>query len=618
MTKRIIALLTVLMMLLAGVSLAEENTYTGTAKGFAGDVKVTLTIKDNVITACTAEGANETQGIGSEALENLPKEIVETNSINVDVFSSATVTSNAIIEAAMAALVAGGLNPADYSKVVDETSKDMTYDTDIVIVGAGGAGMVSAMVAADQGKKVIIVESMPIVGGNSVRATGGMNACETENQQQNTFAENAGVEKMLNNAKTKYAEDDYIQQLAQKVSEEYEAFKAKAEGYFDSVALMELDALIGGLSQNDHDLVHVLANDAAAGVQWLKDNGISLEGVGSFGGASVKRIHRPLNDEGKTIPVGSYMIPRLEENCTSRGVQFLLETTAQSILMVDGVAKGIVATGENGEKITINAKAVILASGGFGANEDMVVQYKPELAGFMTTNAGGIQGQGIQMALEAGADTTDMDQIQIHPTVQYDTSALITEGLRGDGAILVNADGKRFADEVGTRDVVSAAEIAQPGSYAYLVIDQKMVDKSAVIAGYIKKGFTVTGNDYSELAKAMGVDETALNETMTAWNTCVQNKEDKEFGRTSFANPLDTAPYYAIKVSPGVHHTMGGVKINTNTEVISVDGKVIPGLFAAGEITGGVHGANRLGGNAVSDFVVFGRIAGEQSAQYVK
>ena len=262
--------------------------------------------------------------------------------------------------------------------------------------------------------------------------------------------------------------------------------------------------------------------------------------------------------------------------------------------------------------------AVILATGGFGANLDMVVSYKPELAGFMTTNAAGIQGQGIVMAQALGAATVDMGQIQIHPTVEANTASLITEGLRGDGAILVNAEGKRFIDEVGTRDVVSAAEIAQPGSFGYLIVDQAMVDASNVIQGYIKKGFTFSGETYEALGAAINVDGAALTETMNTWNSYVEAKNDPDFGRTSFANPLNTAPFYAIKVTAGIHHTMGGLKINTNTEVLNTEGNVIPGLFAAGEVTGGVHGSNRLGGNAVADIVVFGRIAGEAAAEYVK
>lgn len=599
----------------AGVS----GDFTGTAKGFGGDVSVTLTLTDGAITGCTAEGKDETEGVGSQAIAKMPGEIAESGSIAVDGVSGATVTSTAIKEAAAAALTAAGLNPDDYKTAVenDATAEDSTVDADVVVVGAGGAGMTAAITAAGEGKSVVILESQSMVGGNSVRATGGMNAGKTVYQDENEFGESAGVEKTLKTAAEKYADNETITALAKTVSEQWAAYQANPTGYFDSVELMELDTMIGGKGINDPELVETLCANSADAIDWLDEHGITLHNVSSFGGASVKRIHRPVNAEGKTVSVGSYMIPLLQENCEKAGVKMMLDTTATEILTdANGAAVGVKATGASGETVTVNAKAVVLATGGFGANLDMVVKYKPELKGFMTTNAPGIQGQGIEMAQAIGAATVDMDQIQIHPTVEANTAALITEGLRGDGAILINEEGKRFIDEVGTRDVVSAAEIAQTGSYSWLVVDQAMADASSVIQGYIKKGYTVTGATYEELGKAMGVDAAAFAETMEKWNGYVEAKNDPDFGRTSFANKLDTAPYYAIKVTAGVHHTMGGLKINANTEVLNEKGEVIPGLFAAGEVTGGVHGANRLGGNAVADFTVFGRIAGAAASDY--
>ena len=599
----------------AGVS----GDFTGTAKGFGGDVSVTLTLTDGAITGCTAEGKEETQGVGSEAIAKMPGEIAESGSIAVDGVSGATITSTAIKEAAAAALTAAGLNPDDYKTAVENnaTAEDSTVDADVVVVGAGGAGMTAAITAAAEGKTVVILESQSMVGGNSVRATGGMNAGKTVYQDENEFGESAGVEKTLKTAAEKYADNETITALAKTVSEQWAAYQANPTGYFDSVELMELDTMIGGKGINDPELVETLCANSADAIDWLDEHGITLHNVSSFGGASVKRIHRPVNAEGKTVSVGSYMIPLLQENCEKAGVKMMLDTTATEILTdANGAAVGVKATGASGETVTVNAKAVVLASGGFGANLDMVVKYKPELKGFMTTNAPGIQGQGIEMAQAIGAATVDMDQIQIHPTVEANTAALITEGLRGDGAILINEEGQRFIDEVGTRDVVSAAEIAQTGSYSWLVVDQAMADASSVIQGYIKKGYTVTGSTYEELGKAMGVDAAAFAETMEKWNGYVEAKNDPDFGRTSFANPLNTAPYYAVKVTAGVHHTMGGLKINANTEVLNEKGEVIPGLFAAGEVTGGVHGANRLGGNAVADFTVFGRIAGAAASDY--
>ena len=621
MKKLISILLCVCMVLTRGLAVAADGVsgdFTGTAKGLGGDVTVTLTLKDGKIVGCTATGDKETEGIGSKVIDSFPAIVAESGSIAVDAISGATVTSNAFVAAAEAALTEAGLNPEDYkTAIATAAGEDRTVDADVVVVGAGGAGMTAAISAAADGLKVVVVESQAMVGGNSVRATGGMNAAKTPLQDKNTFGESAGVEKTLAAAEG-YADNETITALAATVSEQWEAYKANPEGYFDSVELMELDTMIGGKGINNPELVKTLCSNTADSIVWLDSVGASLTSVGAFGGASVKRIHRPVNEEGKTLSVGAYIVPILEKNLQDAGVEIILNTTVDTILTdANGAACGVSGVASDGSKLTVNADAVILTTGGFGANLDMVVSYKPELAGFMTTNAAGIQGQGIKMAEALGAATVDMNQIQIHPTVEANTASLITEGLRGDGAILVNAEGKRFFDEVSTRDKVSAAEIAQPGSYSYLIVDQAMADASNVIQGYIKKGFTTQGETYEDLAKALGMDEAAFAETMNTWNGYVEAKNDPEFGRTSFANPLNTAPYYAIKVTAGVHHTMGGLKINPAAEVLTEDGSAIAGLFAAGEVTGGVHGANRLGGNAVADFVVFGRIAAQSAADYV-
>ena len=623
--KKLTALLASATMALSLVGCSTGKTYTGEAFGHDKEnpVKVTLTIKDKTITKVEVDASHETNGIGSKAAETMPGAIVAANSLEVDGVSGATQTSKAIIEAATAALKQAGLEPSDLvSKNTSTTkAKDIEETVDVVVVGAGGAGMTAAITATDAGKKVIVVESQPIAGGNSVRSTGGMNAAKTPYQDKNEFKEAAGVEKTLATAAEKFADNETITALAATVKAQWEAYQANPQGYFDSVELMELDTLIGGKGKNNPELVKALAENSAAAIEWLASIGADVKNVGAFGGASVKRIHRPVNADGKVTAVGAYIVPILEKNLQDRNVQFLFDTTANEIIMKDGKAVGIKATGKDGNKVTINAKSVVIATGGFGANSEMVEKYKPELKGFATTNAEGAQGQGIDMATAVGAATVDMDQIQIHPTVHIEEDGnahLITEGLRGDGAILVNAEGKRFYDEVSTRDKVSAAIIAQPEKSAWLVVDQSMVDKSAVIAGYIKSGYTVTGATYEELAKAMGVDEATFVSTMNTWNQAVEAKSDTEFNRTSFANPLTAAPYYAIKITPAVHHTMGGIVINPKAEVLNEKGEVISGLFAAGEVTGGVHGANRLGGNAVADFTVFGRIAGQSAADNAK
>ena len=491
MKKQILSLIVALAMLLTCAAFAETaTTVTGTAvvQGFGGDITVTVTLEGDTITAVEITGDGETEGIGSKIVEEWPIAFVEANGI-VDTYTGATfagITRAAVIEAMRQALANAGVNPDDYMREAEEEEGvALIIDTDIVIVGAGGAGMTAALTAADAGKSVLVLESQPAVGGNSVKSTGGMNAAKTAYQDANEFGENAGVEKTLTAAE-KYADNEAITALAATVKTQWEAWQANPEGYSDSPELFALDTLIGGKGLNNPELVNTLVNNSEAAIEWLGSIGIELHNVAAFGGASVKRIHRPVNDEGKVVSVGAYTIPLLEKACAERdNLALLTDITVTKILTdASGAVCGVEAVGKAGNPVTVNAKAVILATGGFGANLDMVTQYAPQLAGFMTTNAAGIQGQGILMAVELGAATVDMDQIQIHPTVQADTASLITEGLRGDGAILVNGNGERFIDEVGTRDVVSAAEIAQPDSFSWLVVDQKMVDASSVIQGY--------------------------------------------------------------------------------------------------------------------------------------
>ena len=618
MKKRVSALLLALAMTLSLAACGEKKeeavTGAGEGNGYGGAIKVevTLSADKKTIENINVTEQNETESIGGKAIEMLTKSVLDGQSVAVDAISGATLASEGFLAAVSAAIESAGGDVADFQKAVEGGNEgEQTLDVDVVVVGAGGAGMTAAIAAAQAGKKVVVLEKTAMVGGNTVKSTGGMNAAKTTWQDTNEFGEAAGLEKTLSTAATTYPE---LADLVATVQKEYDDWKAAgSNGYFDSVNLFILDAMVGGKAVNDMDLVTTLAQNSAAAIDWLDGIGAELHNVGSFGGASVKRIHRPVNAEGKTVSVGSYIVPILEKACADNGVEIIFNAPVTEILMQDGKAVGVKAEG-----YTVNAKSVVLASGGFGANLDMVAQLKPELKGFVTTNAPGITGDGIQMAQAVGAATVDMDQIQIHPTVEQKTSALITEGLRGDGAILVNAEGKRFCDEVGTRDAVSAAELAQTNGNAWLIVDQRMVDASSVIAGYIQKGFTVQGDTYADLAKAMGVPEDVLPTTMDTWNAAVAAKSDSEFGRTSFANPLDCAPFYAINIAPGVHHTMGGVKINTDTQVLTADGSAIPGLYAAGEITGGVHGANRLGGNAVADIIVFGKIAGEQAAAYAK
>lgn len=452
-----------------------------------------------------------------------------------------------------------------------ETEATGHQQADIVVIGAGGAGMTAAIQAVQDGATdVVVLEKMPITGGNTTRSTGGLNAAGTRYQE--------------------------------------------AEGIEDSVELFVEDTMKGGKELNDKALVTVMAENSKDAVDWVNDIGGDLSVVGMFAGASVKRIHRPTD----TSAVGPMLVKALNAKIEELGIPVLLETEAKEILVDrNGAVCGVAATDKDGNEMIIDCTAVVLATGGFGGNAQMVVEYKPDLAGFGSTNHSGATGDGIEMAKKLGAAFVDMEQIQTHPTVNPKTQTMYTEGVRGNGAILVNKEGKRFVNELETRDVVSAAILEQTDKECYLLFDQAVRDSLAAIESYIKAGIVTEADTPEELGEALGIDGAVLAETLNTYGSCQAEGKDGDFGRESMELPLNQPKYYAALCAPAIHHTMGGVKINAGTEVLTESGDTIPGLFAAGEVTGGIHGGNRLGGNAVTDIVVFGRVAGSAAEKYV-
>ena len=577
--KKLFCLLMTLAMMLTAVSAFAEavpaaetlftpGTYAAEAQGLMSVIKVWITVNENEITGVLIDAGGETEALGGMAAGKLASAILAAQTPNVDAISGATVSSDAIKKAAKEALEAAGAdiavldaNRKDNSGEVKE-KEEKTVDTEIVIIGAGGAGMTAAIMTKQAGKDFVILEKMPYAGGNTTKATGGMNAAETHYQ--------------------------------------------KEQGIEDSVELFVSDTIKGGHDLNDPALVQVMAGESAGAIDWLDSIGADLPKISFSGGASVNRIHAPADGSG----VGEYLVEKFTAKLAELGVDIMYETKATELLTdADGRICGVKAEGPDAV-YTFNCKAVILATGGFGANEEMYTQYRPDLKGTVTTNAPGATGDGIVMAQALGAALVDIEQIQLHPTVEQNTSMLITESVRGDGAILVNQSGVRFTNELLTRDAVSAAELEQEGCYAYIIFDQNLRDHLKAVEKYVKTGITVQADTIEGLAEQLNIDPATLAKTLADWNECVKNQNDPEFGRTTgMEADLTTPPYYAIKIAPGIHHTMGGVKIDTSAHVINTEGNAIPGLYAAGEVTGGVHGGNRLGGNAVADIVIFGRIA---------
>ena len=454
-------------------------------------------------------------------------------------------------------------------------SSEPTVDTnsksaDIVVIGAGGAGMSAAIQAVQNGAtNVVIVEKTGMAGGNTTRSTGGLNASET------TFQDRDGIE--------------------------------------DSNQLFIDDTMKGGKNINDPELVKYMAENSAEALYWVNDMGADLTVVGLFGGASVKRIHRPSD----TSAVGPVLVKTLLSVVEKNNIPVLYNTKAEEIITdANGAVSGVKVTDAEGT-YTINCKAVIIATGGFGANSEMVEKLNANLKGFGTTNVAAATGDGIAMGTAIGAATVDMEQIQTHPTVHPETQTMYTEAVRGNGAIIVNKEGARFTNEMGTRDVVSAAILEQTDGQAWLIFDEAVRKSLKAIEGYISAGIVFQSETIEGLAAEIGADPATLSATMAKFADDVKAGNPDEFGRAGLELPLTEANFYACMVAPAIHHTMGGLKINTAAEVLNEEGNAIAGLFAAGEVTGGVHGANRLGGNAVTDIVVFGKAAGTSACDYV-
>ncbi len=556
---------------------AEAQTLTGTATGRNGPVEVEVVADANRIFQIRVLNHEETEGIGSVAVEKIPVSVYNNQSIEVDAVTGATITSDAVKAAIVNALESGGLNPDSFRREVaaaapiERTPAEL--DCDIVVVGAGGAGLTASVLATQEGKKVILLEKMPFVGGNSLRAEGGMNAAGTN------------LEKELG------LDDSTVDNFTE-------------------------DTLRLGHYLANPELVRTLAENSSDAIEWLKTVDATFTGVKATGGCEGRKyLHQP---EGG-VAVGEYLVAKLKTQVEKLGIDVRVNTKATEILMENGQAVGVMA--EDEEHIyTIHAKAVVMATGGFGANFELMSSYDPSLANAVTTNHSGATGDGIMMAQAVGADTVDMEQIQLHPTVIQSDGSLVSESFRSLGAIVVNTEGKRFVNDLAGRDVVSQAELKQPNGYCFIIFDQNLVDHLALSQRFIDGGYTIQGGTYEELAQNMGLQGEAVQNfvnTMNTWNESVAKGIDKEWGRNNgMDDDLSTAPFYAIKIAPGIHHTMGGIKINSSAEVIDTNGNVIPGLFAAGETTGGIHGGNRVGGNAVCDFIVFGRIAGKSAADF--
>lgn len=556
------------------------GTYEGTAKGYHGDITLTVTVDENNILEIKSEHT-ETEGLGDKAVNTLTEAALEKASLSMDLVSGATYSSQGFLAALEAALVKAG---ADVEKLkvkesVEVKKKDQEFDTEVAIIGGGGAGLAAAVSAHQNGAKVLLVEKMPNVGGNTIISGSAFNAVDPKRQS--------------------------------------------AQGIEDSVEKHFQQTYEGGDKKGDPELVRVLVENAYPTIEWLESLGMKFtDKVFTVLGALWPRSHKPVEPLG-TGYVNTFMnyINEHKDDIT-----VLTEVEAKELLVdAEGAVTGFLAEGKNG-KITVNAKnGVIIATGGFGSNVEMRDQYNtiwPKLTNIKTTNHRGATGDGIIMAEKVNASIVQMENIQLLPMGDPVTGSLsgnIEQGV--ENRIFVNAQGNRFVDEGARRDVMTKALMEQTDSMMWVIVDQHSYPTGDTVNNFnetidslVKEGRAYKADTLEDLAKQIGVEPANLVKAVEAFNASVDGAKD-EFGRTLFMDKLDTAPFYAGKRVPTVHHTMGGIKITPETRVVDQNGEIIKGLFAAGEVTGGIHGANRLGGNALADVHTFGRIAGATAAK---
>ena len=546
-----------------------DGVWVGTGEGRGGTIIASVEVKDHAISQVTIVSQSESS-FAQETINTIVEKAIGREELlnpEVDAISGATLTSNGVIDAINMALLAAMGKQADGDKIYRDGS------CDIVIVGAGGAGLSAAVAAAETGAgSIVVLEKQGIIGGNTNYSTGGINAAETDVQ--------------------------------------------KGLGIEDSKQLFYDDTMKGGKNQNLPELVRNFVDHAPETINWLIGRGADLSDVGLMGGSSVKRTHRP---KGGTA-IGPHLMKILKTASADEHVEIRTSNKVLGLLSSGSAVTGVQVENADGTTYKLKAKAVIIATGGFGANLSMVTEYQPWLSGFATLNHPGATGDAFNWVASLGGATIQMENIQIHPTAEAENNILITEAVRGNGAILVNREAKRFVNEMETRDVVSAAILKQTAGDAYLIFDQEVRKSLAAIETYANQHLLKEGATLAELANATGLPPSAFESTMDRYSAQQKAGVDEDFGRsaTEMTAALQTPPFYAVRVKPAIHHTMGGLRVNTGTQVLKADGTPIPGLYAAGEVTGGLHGANRLGGNGVADIVVNGKLAGEAAASFVK
>ena len=598
----------------------KAGTYKVKAKGHGSSfMPMEVTLSDNAIQRIRVDASGETSGIADEVFKRLPAKIVKGQTLNVDTVAGATISSRGVVDGVAEAITLAGGDATEWKQgakpeAATQAAQVEEYQTDVVVVGAGGAGLAAATRSLQHDKQVVILEKFPQLGGNTTRAGGPMNAADPDWQRGFTAltGEKETLEQLANTP-LEQIDPEYRADFERLREQIKEYIASGAQYLFDSNLLHEIQTYLGGKREDlagheihgQYQLVKTLVDNALDSVKWLADLGVKFDqtDVTMPVGALWRRGHKPVE------PMGYAFIHVLGDWVTEYGATILTETRAENLLMENSRVVGVVAHKTDGTKVTVRAKSVFLTAGGFGANTPMVQKYNTYWKhiddDIATTNSPAITGDGISLGQEAGAELTGelFTGLQTPP----------------ENFIMVNQEGKRFVNEFAERDTLAAATIAQGGLF-YLIADDKIKETAynttqESIDAQVEAGTLFKADTLSELAGKVGMDPATLEDTINKYNSYVDAGHDPEFGKSAFHLKCEVAPFYATPRKPAIHLTMGGLAIDEYGHVLDKAGQVIAGLYSAGENAGGLHAGNRLGGNSLADIFTFGRLAADTAAQ---
>ena len=620
--------------LAAGVASAmTPGAYEATAQGRNADVTVRVTVSADKIEKIEIVKHSETPGIGDLAVNELPAAMLSAQTAAVDAVDGATMSSEAIKKAVAETLRKAGASDkfltAPKASADKAAAADFKTSADVIVVGAGGAGMVAAATAVDNGATVIVLEKMAMLGGNTARSEGNMSAMDPEPEKllPMTQAVRDIIAKYTNPKVACSPEAAELQKTVLKQLAEHDA--AGKKYIFDSPELFALQTIVGGNCKNDAKLVLTMTRNATAAMKWLDAQSdmtwfhVPRSWVDVGIGGLYPRGQWPRQADGKT-PISTYdaYIRPLAAKVEAAGNPIYKNIKVVSVERdASGRVTGVKAVDRKGVERVFSGRSVVLAAGGYGANLQMVKKYN-DISVTVTSNSPGTTGEVLEEAVAAGAGLTGMEWIQIHPHGNPKNGELESAiAARPSDTPYVNRDGLRFVDETGRRDEISYGILKQPGQVAFSIYDQRTIEEKKVeekkIESAIAHGYAFKADTLEDLARQAGIDWKNFEKTMKAYNeaSVSQNTKSLPVPKILIGNPVVKAPFYAVPITTTIHHTMGGLRINEKTQVLDKNGNVIPGLYAAGEITGGIHGGNRLGRNALTDLLVFGHIAGQEVAK---